>query len=103
MNEIEMLITQFIGNSKESFIYVNGQQDILLLGVTFVVIIALAMMLTFYTLKKIAFNLFLGYLFVFAAKYALHVSVTTDYLMFGLMAFFGPLPVIVAVLWHYFM
>ena len=69
--------------------------DLVVTAAVAVVVIYTIFKVAFYTIKRVGFNLILGY-----AAYFLHIPVDMTVLMWFLTAVLGPIPVIVVALMH---
>lgn len=75
--------------------------DIFGYGMSGIIIFVVMMYVTFYTLKKVVVNLATAYVALFLIQYIFHITVEPTAIMMVLMAFFGPIPVVLAALWHF--
>lgn len=69
-----------------------------------IVLVLILLFIAYYTLKRVIINFVLGYGTLFGIQYFFGPqSVDDGTLMMALIALFGPLPVVLDALWHYFM
>lgn len=93
------LVNTYAGN----WLHIGGESDLLMYGVGIAIVVAVVTSVAFYSVKKIGFNLITGYVVLYIAQNVFNIAIVPDSIMLTLMALFGPLAVIVAVLWHVFL
>lgn len=96
-------LVQFLQEHAAGLIHISGASDIFGMGIGTVIVICVAIYVTYYTVKKVIWNLVLGYIVLYAIKYFLHIVIEPTAIMVALMALFGPIPVIIAAGWHFIM
>lgn len=99
MDFLKPLETLFMTYGSQ-FLKVDSSYDLYIYAGVALAIVIVASYLTFYTLKKIVVNLVLSYVCLYLAEMFFHVSIVPDTIMLVLMAFFGPIAVVLGVLWH---
>lgn len=74
--------------------------DLVVTAAVAVVVIFTIFKVAFYTIKRVGFNLILGYAAYYVSVNFLHIPVDMTALMWFLTAVLGPIPVIVVALMH---
>ncbi len=99
LNKIEEILLPIVGN----VVRIEGNMDLYLYGAAILFILIMASSLAFYTIKKVVVNLVLAYICIYIGQYLFHITLVPDALMLVLMAFFGPLAVVMGFIWHFLM
>lgn len=81
-------------------VQVNSVNDLWYYAIGIGLILVLMIVASYYTLKRIAIHLITGYAAIYIAQY-FGIQVEPDAMMLTLMALFGPIPVLIAVGWHF--
>lgn len=99
LQQLTTTLNEYTGN----WLHFSSGNDLFFYAGVLAVVLIAAAMITMYSIKKAVINLVTGYITLYIVQQFFHIAIVPDYLLLGLMAFFGPLAVIGAALWHTFM
>ena len=84
-------------------ISVGSTHELSLWGASVVIILVAAVFFAMLSIKKLVKNLVLGYLVIYAGQHFFHIDLVPNWMLWALMAFFGPVVPILNFIYQYLM
>ena len=82
---------------------VGSTHELSLWVATVVIVLVADVFFAMLTLKKLVKNLVLGYLVIYAGQYFFHMDLVPNWMLWALMAFFGPIVPVLNFIYQYLM